>query len=221
VPNPKNPESPARNTRSSLNGGGLPSNFVASPTDSEASGHKHSRGDTSSSWQVYDEEEVLRCSKRRLSSVQSPTGTPAITKGSRPLGILSSKKKAFSSQRSVAFGSPEAAEYNIGSPSISLTPMPRGRAKALYRLPIGTENNGSEFSNGQMELSQKRKVDGDETMDIESDLNVLVDKITVENMNNSPELSPIAKNKSDTGVFDAPVILPNTTRFSHAPSFLR
>ena len=123
---------------------------------------------------------------------------------SHPVGILSSRKKVRSvlksSQRSVAFGSPEAAEYHVGSPSMSMTPMPASRAKALFSIP--RNDSSGEVSDGE-----------NQTVEIEADLNVLVDKITVENMKNSPALSPIA-NRLD---YSAPVVLPGNYCLYSAP----
>lgn len=113
-------------------------------------------------------------------------------------GILSSKKKG-SMQRSVAFGSPEAAEYNIGSPSVNFTPMPKGRAKALFSVERYRRNE-PDFQ----ESLNLEKSDVSNCIESESEMNVLVDKMTVERMQNSPALSPIAKTKADTDAFKVP-----------------
>ncbi|KAL3921645.1 MAG: hypothetical protein SGILL_002640, partial [Bacillariaceae sp.] len=208
VLNPNNPNSPARNTRSAsrtkspLPGEGDNSNSICS-------GDKHPREALAKPAQLFQEEGVERHSKRRRSSSIATPWSQA-EEPARARGIMSSKKKPASVQRSVAFGSPEAAEYNVGSPSVSLTPMPRGRAKALYRLPKGRENTQEtqqgtdEGANESGKENRATEGGGSQTMEIEPDLQVLVDKINVENMNDSPELSPIAKTKSDTGVFHVP-----------------
>ncbi len=127
--------------------------------------------------------------------------TSPLAKKIQPAGILSSRKKATnrstlkSSHRSVAFGSPEAAEYHIESPSVNMTPMPPSKAKALFAIPRGTAAK-EDFS-----ISIEG---GENTVEIEADLNVLIDKITVENMKESPQLSPILNARDNTG----PVVLP-------------
>ncbi|MGK3733507.1 MAG: hypothetical protein ACI90V_000343 [Bacillariaceae sp.] len=182
VLNPKNPNSPARNTRSSSKGKsplsadlslGLSGEETSSPTSATNHGvlrsSKYHQSSTTDSAPF-----CVRNIEYALQNGEDHTQdhTRDNTRDSRPpIGILSCKKNK-NTRRSVAFGSPEAAEYNIGSPSESFTPMPRGRAKALFSLPeIIRQTDGS-------------------------------DKMTVEQMNNSPELSPIAM--ADTDVFKVP-----------------
>lgn len=213
VLNPKNPDSPARNTRSA--GKGIsPSNEERFPQDEFQS---HAR-DLFDAGIELDHEGAIRSQKRRRLSSYNSSMLPAEQKGlkggnspsqrqhSTLLGILSVKKNRFdgfgnrSSQRSVAFGSPEAAEYNIGSPSVNLTPMPRGRAKELFPVPISfTSVDGDESRQ-----SNRGEHENHETVEMESDLNILVDNIRVENMTDSPALSPIAMSKMDTESFNLP-----------------
>ena len=109
--------------------------------------------------------------------------------------ILSSKKRRITSEsggprRFVAFGSPEAAEYHIGSPSFSLTPMPRGKAKAMFAVP----RDGNQPTISALHPSS----DNAETVEMEANLNELVS-----NMEGSPALSPIANvNERETEVID-------------------
>eukprot|EP00536_Pseudo-nitzschia_multiseries_P011654 jgi/Psemu1/243992/estExt_Genewise1.C_4080020 len=204
VMNPMNPNSPARNTRNSLKSSrSLDSSGLNSVLGGEPSKDCAPAEDQPDS---VGNEEVVRFGKRRQSlslqpitrQVAEPLHFEDKPFKKLPSGILSSKKKPFS-RRSVAFGSPEAAEYNIGSPSVSLTPMPKGRAKALFALPakcgISLEN---EIHKNQTENQTNQYTEDELGMD------VLIDKITVEQMNNSPKLSPIEKRKTDTDVFQVP-----------------
>jgi hypothetical protein len=115
---------------------------------------------------------------------------------------MSTPTARFSQQRSVAFGSPEAAVYNIGSPSASFTPMPKSEAKTLFPLPDKSSDDdvdGTSFTDSNLQDISNIE---DVTMQIESNLDALVDKITDGTMNGSPELSPIEKIAGDTGVFN-------------------
>eukprot|EP00980_Cylindrotheca_fusiformis_P023138 scaffold10187_cov195-Cylindrotheca_fusiformis.AAC.6 len=198
VPNPMAMSSPARSLRSTKK---------TKMGSVGTSGQKRLRNVESSKPSSYSEVDVLRdgCSDRglkkrlRLSpevlnkengSLQSP-----MPKKYQPIGILSSKKRArikrdTYSQRSVAFGSPEAALYHVGSPSGNFTPLPRSRAKELFSMP--PRNIAATDS--------KLNSSGDETIEIESDLNILVDKISVKNMKESPALSPIANDKDGSRI---------------------
>ena len=197
VLNPKNPNSPARNTRSSSKGksplsAGLFADLSAEETSSPTSATNHSVLPSSKyHHQSSTADSAPFCVRNIEYAIQNEEDhtrdhTRDNTRDSRPpIGILSCKKNK-NTRRSVAFGSPEAAEYNIGSPSESFTPMPRGRAKALFSLPeIIRRTDGN-----QWDLNHKG-IDVDDS-----------NKMTVEQMNNSPELSPIAK--SDTDAFQVP-----------------
>lgn len=129
-------------------------------------------------------------SKRKLPSYDSEDLRSPMPKKFKPVGILSSMKRrqkadTGASKRTISFGSPEAALYHVGSPSGSFTPLPRTRAKALFQIP---SNNASASSSDESR---------EETVGIESNMHILVDKITADNMKGSPELSPIA-NDQDT-----------------------
>ena len=192
VMNPKNPNSPARNTRSS-------SKKYKLHDDSKV-GTNEFEGNFASSLDQNGKVEVgkvLFSSNRRqsvgvkrISNIMKGSQSPTQNNQRPPVGILSSKKTNCP-RRSVAFGSPEAAEYNVGSPSVSLTPMPKGRAKALFTLPLPNLRPDDKTNAGQ-----EKMVANDDTS-VGLGMNLLVDKITVEEMNDSPELSPIMKNKTD------------------------
>jgi hypothetical protein len=128
--------------------------------------------------------------------------SPAAKMKGPPVSILSSRKRRSQesvgpkvSQRLVAFGSPEAAEYHVGSPSFSLTPMPRGKARAMFAVPRDKLHT----------IELPRRLDSlnasknGETVEIEADLNALVN-----NMQGSANLSPIAKvtEREATETFD-------------------
>lgn len=142
---------------------------------------------------------------------QSPESS--LPKKCPPFGILSSTKRKRnpsglrSAQKSVAFGSPEVALYHVGSPSVSMTPMPSSKAKALFSIPK------SDLSNEGLSPSYDC---GEQTVEIETDINVLVDKITVANMQESPALSPIAQTRDDTVDLPASYRLRVESMNSHA-----
>lgn len=224
VVNPKSAHSPARNTRSAKKAAiqtlspeepgasNLPLSILG---DMEGKENKDSQVERNSI--DFDLDGDTKRNKRRKSSIHGlPLGPlkdhatiemslSPLPQKSQPSSILSSRKKLRSamksSQRSVAFGSPEAAEYHIGSPSMSMTPMPPSKAKALFAIP----KNDTSLEGSEMSLD-----DGEQTVEIETDLNVLVDKITVDNMQDSPALSPISSVRDET----APVILPGNYELS-------
>ena len=116
---------------------------------------------------------------------------------SKQHGILSAMKKKTSlessdgkASRSVAFGSPEVAEYNVGSPSVNYTPLPAKEAKKMYLIPKDASGSSSDGS-----------VSFNKTTEIESDLNMLVDNMKVDEMNGSPALSPIENARDETAPF--------------------
>ena len=147
-------------------------------------------------------------------------------KRTHPASILSSRKKrnlalneAKATRRIVAFGSPEAAEYHVGSPSVNLTPMPSSRAKALFAIPRGKDRDPSIKLASDCSASSSCE----RTVEIESDLNALV-----ENLNGiSPDLSPIGNDDDQDGTehFDLqndkyPCATGNFQEFSSAESVL-
>ena len=103
----------------------------------------------------------IKCSKNSwkssMPSTHSQNASPELTHASiksvgTPKSILNSsrKRKDFVSlsqdnnkKKSVVFGSPIAAEYNINSPSANLTPMTSKRTKKLYTVPKNNFNTES------------------------------------------------------------------------------
>ena len=189
IPNPKRVDSPARNTRSAKR---RKQSDLSSP---KKFGWKADEIETyvvESAVIVGDKQAKRDTSHQQAISDENISPTTPGHKKMKPVGILSSKKsytytgnKSFS-QRSVIFGSPEAAEYHIGSPSVSLTPMPSSRVRALYAVPREGNLPQDESTSSSMSASVEQ------TVEIEADINVLVDKISARNMNESPALSPIA-----------------------------
>ena len=180
VMNPQNPNSPARNTRSSKKNDD-------SKVEETGLDESQERGASD-----FDQHNKIEVEKVLFSSNKRQSEGPITLKP--PVGILSSKKNF--PRRSVAFGSPEAAEYNIGSPSVSMTPMPKGRAKELFAVP-GDPSFPNERATEQVMNANASIGHG---------MNILVDKITVDEMNHSPELSPIMKNEDgkDRSFSDSP-----------------
>ncbi len=95
--------------------------------------------------------------------------------------------------RTVAFGSPQAAEFNSGSPSASLTPMPGSEAKQKYAVPDdsmntttstegtntpgGHDDEGTEEFEGDLNAmiaSATRGEGEDETVELEGDISELL-----------------------------------------------
>eukprot|EP00934_Nitzschia_sp_Nitz4_P008066 Nitzschia sp. Nitz4//scaffold66_size103028//83245//88000//NITZ4_004511-RA/size103028-snap-gene-0.146-mRNA-1//-1//CDS//3329556389//8056//frame0 len=205
VLNPKHSSSPAMNTRNARRSLPGQENAIVKGTKRVMSETKQM---LTSQGMPYEEQENVVANKRRRSvaafvfdSSRSPNVKSPSVRKVLPVGILSSTKRRKpssilkSSQKSVAFGSPEAAFYHIGSPSVSMTPMPASRAKALFLMPI---------TNSSRDMSDSSVGEAEPTVDIETDINVLVDKITCDDMKESPSLSPIERNRDTTG----PVILP-------------
>lgn len=118
-----------------------------------------------------DTRETVEVSKP--AGMRSAQPSPATAEISIPRSILTSSRRSVpgshqSGRKSVVFGSPEAAEYRIGSPSMSLTPMPRGTAKAMFSMPSaqGSHSSDSTISEGLNGSSMEQ----DETMEIENAL---------------------------------------------------
>ena len=97
-----------------------------------------------------------------------------------PKSILNSTKKKqnapeYLRRKSVAFGSPEAAEYHIGSPSVSLTPMPSNRAKAMFSIPSASSNADSNSSVASVSINSTIIDEESKTIDIEVDVNQMLE----------------------------------------------
>ncbi|KAL7546492.1 hypothetical protein ACHAWF_009828, partial [Thalassiosira exigua] len=112
-----------------------------------------------------------------------------------PKGILSSsKKRRFAGgssrpRRNVGFGSPEAAEYNVGSPSGSMTPMHPRDARARYPVP-GPDDRGFNTSVGMEEPTEELEGDLERLVANGNDTSVLLDPI--DEMDGSGEMSGVS-----------------------------
>lgn len=131
-------DSPARNTRSAKKAKASPSPSLDDPTQNgETFKRKHdtsfelSVGAATENNMTYEVRSSIQ--KRRKSS-----GSMAVTLNSALRKAGSAHKTFPSGRKCVAFGSPEIVEYNIGSPSMSMTPLPATRAKESCTLPDDT-----------------------------------------------------------------------------------
>lgn len=129
---------------------------------------------------------------------------------SAPKSILNSsmkKQNASDSQRrkTVAFGSPEAAEYHIGSPSVSLTPMPSNRAKAMFSIPSALSIADSNSSVASDSIDSSVHDDETVTVDIEINVNEMLkrasdylepDSHKLHSIDTSSTLSPLLQSSS-------------------------
>jgi hypothetical protein len=111
-----------------------------------------------------------------LLSAESPATNASFQKIA-PKSILNSSKKrkavgrdSLTSRKSVAFGSPDAAEYRIGSPSVNLTPMPHKQAKAMYAIPRDTSPDSPLNEDSSPEHSNSE----DQTVEMDIDMNALI-----------------------------------------------
>lgn len=100
-----------------------------------------------------------------------------------PRSILNSAlKKAKGpdslTRKTVAFGSPEAAEYHIGSPSVSLTPMPSTRAKALFSIPRYFDTCDHKSSSSSDSSTSAMNEDETQTVAIEVDISQVLHNIS-------------------------------------------
>lgn len=114
---------------------------------------------------------ALSPSHDKRTSLGSRSKLAVTGNGSIPRGILTSAKKITAppdslSRKSVVFGSPEAAEYRIGSPSINLTPMPANQAKRLFSIPDALRSD--------VESSPSESTIEDETIEIELNMSDLL-----------------------------------------------
>lgn len=133
-------------------------------------------------------DEVENSEKRATKGTSSPTTheaarTPKSSSHKRLKSILNSSHKKDGkhrvARRIVAFGSPEAAEYNVGSPSVSMTPMHPKSVKEKYRVPTPVDDMEDEdrieqsFSPSSHIMSNNSKQDSpraEETAELEADL---------------------------------------------------
>ena len=144
--------------------------------------------------------------------------------GSVPKGILNSgRKKQRDSvasrsgrpsilRRSVAFGSPEAAEYNVGSPSVSLTPMPSKQAKEMFSVPQKLDSSMSSRDASASEEDDTADLDdiagvlggGSQTTELEEDVNALLQQASADGAGDADTETP-SHDQSATAVLEEDV----------------
>ena len=139
-----------------------------------------------------------------------------------PKSILNSSKKhkngrdSLASRKSVAFGSPEAAEYRIGSPSVSLTPMPHKQAKALYAIPSDSSSESPGIFSEEASLSSSVPNECvDPTVEMDMNLNTLLAQVVCHDMDFTESLkkSKITDThtnaRNDTSSHETTIVLSN------------
>ncbi|GMH53185.1 hypothetical protein TL16_g01393 [Triparma laevis f. inornata] len=106
-------------------------------------------------------------------------GMPTSTTSAADLAPVAKNEggKKRKSRKSVAFGSPQAAEFHNDSPSASLTPMPTKEAKEKYTIP-DTSMSSMDTSNASSSMSNTLNEDADNTVELEGDLNALMTSIS-------------------------------------------
>jgi len=157
-----------------------------------------------------EEEEELTTQDTNLVASPPPAHPFIATKAPMlPRSILNSSRKPRDSiasmgsrrqsgaRRSVAFGSPEVAEYNVGSPSMSMTPMPSKEAKEMYVVPKNMNQDASMSSSNESETSIEigndtadlNDINGvlgaSKTMDLEHDINAMLKQAEAEAIDES------------------------------------
>ena len=144
------------------------------------------------------EDEQAANEKKRSASMGTGILSKADPKRSRmsmPAGTNNRRKsmdgrKSMGGRTRVAFGSPQAAEFNFGSPSGSLTPMPTSEVKEIFTIPsirYSTESDNTSTNSG----------DVSRTVELESELNDFLNNLSredapagdiIENEDNTVEL---------------------------------
>jgi hypothetical protein len=141
--NPKTTDSPARNTRSAAKTVASPEAVDKSSPIQEPIAFKiDSPPLQTTSTSKMSRQAIGLENQRVFDSNRASAPWPQLA----PKSILNSAKKRsrisdVMARKTVAFGSPEAAEYHIGSPSVSLTPMHPMQAKAMYSIPSAGNRN--------------------------------------------------------------------------------
>lgn len=162
VVNPLSPSSPARNTRSSSRIlRGVPRQLQGFVDEDEH--------DTVAKKRRIGEDQGADSSSTLSEPVVWPKARDSV--GLLLSGTTNNAATARKTRKSVAFGSPEAAEYHIGSPSMSLTPMPARQVKALFSIPKGAS---PPIERNMHTKKQAASLEPDSTVEIESTLNELV-----------------------------------------------
>jgi len=87
---------------------------------------------------------------RNIADDLQPKTPKSILHSSRRRGRTNTSIMRSTSRRTVNFGSPVAAEYNIGSPPMSMTPMCSKRTKALFTIPQNSVASSKQSDNDDM-----------------------------------------------------------------------
>jgi len=165
-----------------------------------------------------EEEEVIPTQDTNLVASPPPARPSVTTKAPvPPRSILNSSRKPRDSiasigsrrqsgaRRSVAFGSPEAAEYNVGSPSMSMTPMPSKQAKQMFVVPKNINQDASMSSSNESEASIEL---GNDTADL-NDINGVLDGSQTKELEHNisamlKQAEAAANNESNDGGANSP-----------------
>jgi hypothetical protein len=125
--------------------------------------------------------------------------TPRASSVNTPKSILNSSGKNVSN-KSVAFGSPTAAEYNVESPSVSMTPMHPKSVRERWAVPGEMDEKTTELEGGIADLLAARgsnpesmnpgmEQSYEETAELESKLDVLLENKDEESVFSLPSVS--------------------------------
>ena len=133
------------------------------------------------------DENLLKSTSKNTSTTKQPISILNSNRKRRniDLNVSFDQDSSAVKRRTVNFGSPKAAEYNLGSPSMSLTPMHPKTAKAMFSIPekdIGsdvdddgnTDRTSSTIMNGDLDSSIDNK-ENTRTIQLESDINDLLE----------------------------------------------
>ena len=133
------------------------------------------------------------------------TTTPKGSAINTPKSILnSSGKKA--GKKSVAFGSPKAAEYNVESPSVSMTPMHPKSVRERWAVPDEMDEKTAELEGGMAELLAARG-NNDENM-------YPMDQSYEKTTELESKLDVLLENKEEDSVFSLPSVSVELSRDS-------
>jgi hypothetical protein len=147
----------------------------------------------------------------KKSSQESAPGTrsmqpsPALAEVSIPRSILSSSRRSLPgshSRKTVVFGSPQAAEYHIGSPSVSLTPMPKATARAMFSMSSVHGSESSSSMGSPDRIGNSFIENKDETVEIELNMSQLLQNVTTMDCENSSEESSDCETEEGRNTFE-------------------
>ena len=124
--------------------------------------------------------------------------TPRASTINTPKSILNSSSKK-SNKKSVAFRSPKAAEYNIESPSVSMTPMHPKSVRDRWAVPSQVDEKTTELEGGIAELLAARGSNNSDGMDA---MDQSVEKTT----ELESKLDVLLENKDEESVFSLPSV---------------